>query len=67
MAKIKIDAKKCKGCGLCVEFCPAKIIALDKHIGKSGTNAAFVVDISKCKGCGFCAIICPDCAIEVSR
>ena len=30
MAKIIVDEKVCKGCGMCVHACPLKIIALDK-------------------------------------
>jgi len=67
MAKIVIDKKKCKGCGLCVEVCPVKIIMLDKNINKNGVNAAIVKKTAKCRGCAFCAIICPDCAIEVFK
>ncbi len=65
MAKIIIDANRCKGCGLCVEFCPEKVIALDKHLNKNGINAAIVKKQGKCRGCTFCAIVCPDWAIEV--
>ena len=30
MARIIVDEKVCKGCGMCVHACPLKIIALDK-------------------------------------
>ena len=29
MARIIVDEKVCKGCGMCVHACPLKIIALD--------------------------------------
>jgi 2-oxoglutarate ferredoxin oxidoreductase subunit delta len=67
MAKINIDKSMCKGCGLCVKYCPAGIIVMDKEINKKGVNVAIVKDVSKCKGCAFCAIVCPDCAIEVYK
>ena len=67
MPKVVIKKEKCKGCGLCIEFCPVKIISLDKNINDSGINVAIVGDVSKCKGCAFCALVCPDCAIEVYK
>ena len=67
MAKVIINAKKCKGCGLCVEFCPAKIIVMSLTMNPHGTNTAIVKNMSKCRGCAFCAIVCPDWAIEVRK
>ena len=64
--KIKIDAERCKGCGLCVTACPKKSIALSKKTNKSGYFPAVAGNVD-CTGCSFCAIICPDAAIEVYR
>ena len=50
----------CKGCGLCIEFCPAKVLAFNKQ-GK-----AEVVQEQECINCGFCEYHCPDFAIAVS-
>ena len=32
MAKITFDTDACKGCGLCVQACPRKLIQLSTHI-----------------------------------
>ncbi|HIX65899.1 MAG TPA: 4Fe-4S binding protein, partial [Candidatus Anaerotruncus excrementipullorum] len=32
MAKMTVNQDRCKGCGLCVEVCPKKIISLDKSV-----------------------------------
>ena len=56
MAAITVDDGFCKGCGLCVDACPAHIIELDR----SRITA-------KCTGCCSCALMCPDVAIEVMR
>lgn len=50
----------CKACGICVAFCPRKII----RAGKSGKPE--VLEQDKCIGCRFCEIHCPDFAITVS-
>jgi len=62
--KIIIDVEKCKGCGLCVSFCPRGSIVIGR---KSNMKGYFTAewDGSECTGCGICGIVCPDAAIEV--
>jgi 2-oxoglutarate ferredoxin oxidoreductase subunit delta len=68
MARIIIDETICKGCEMCVNACPRKIIALAKDkINSKGYHPAQLLDESKCTGCRSCAIMCPDVAITVER
>lgn len=68
MAKTTINEDLCKGCGLCAEVCPKKIIILSKSkINAKGYSVAQVTDMSACIGCAFCARMCPDCAITVEK
>jgi len=67
MPKITIDKDKCKGCQLCIYFCPKKLIKLDKQLNKKGVHAAEFIASGECLGCAFCAIICPDACIEVYK
>jgi len=67
MPKINIDQDKCKGCALCIFFCPKKEIKLGEKLNKKGVNPAVFQDAGKCAGCGFCAVICPDSCIEVYK
>ena len=68
MASITIDEAICKGCGLCVNACPKRVIALSEHRMKSkGWFVAEKVNPQNCIGCAFCAIMCPDCAITVEK
>jgi NADH-quinone oxidoreductase subunit F len=48
-----IDAERCKGCGLCLECCPANAIAGEK-------KAAHVIDQNVCIKCGACLEACPE-------
>ena len=68
MPKIEVDDSYCKGCGLCVDFCPQGIIELDQDvITANGCHPARLVDENKCTGCANCATMCPDVAIKVWR
>ena len=68
MAKVTFNTELCKGCGLCVNVCPKKILELatDK-INQKGHYPAQMTDQSQCIGCAFCATMCPDCVITVEK
>ncbi len=70
MAKgsVSFNQNYCKGCGLCVDACPKKIIFIDNSaINNKGYNPATVVEMDKCIGCANCATMCPDQVITVER
>ncbi|MFA6948189.1 MAG: 4Fe-4S binding protein [Eubacteriales bacterium] len=68
MNKVTFNTDLCKGCGLCVQACPKKIIALAAHtLNKKGYHPAEVVDQSKCIACAMCATMCPDTVITVEK
>ncbi len=68
MARAIIDEKICKGCGLCVNVCPKKILRLAVHrMNDKGYNPAEVTDEAACIGCAMCGIMCPDSAITVEK
>ena len=56
---IKINYSWCKGCGICIHFCPRKVYEANL-LGKPE-----VPDMDKCIGCKLCVARCPDFAIEV--
>ena len=57
--KIIINAKWCKGCKICVEFCPKGVLSLTPQ-GK-----AVVIHPEKCNSCKLCELFCPDFAIAI--
>ena len=67
MAKVTFDEALCKGCGLCVNACPKKIVTLKSTINAKGYHPAHVENPSACIGCAFCATMCPDCVITVEK
>ncbi|MCK5097742.1 MAG: 4Fe-4S binding protein [Desulfobacteraceae bacterium] len=62
MSKLKehlIDRNWCKGCGICVHFCPKNVLELDDK------EKAVAVRPEDCIACKLCELRCPDLAIEV--
>ncbi|MEA3429012.1 MAG: 4Fe-4S binding protein [Thermodesulfobacteriota bacterium] len=56
---ININRDWCKGCGICVHFCPKKVLELD------GGDKAFAKRPEDCICCKVCEFMCPDLAIEI--
>jgi len=68
MANVTINETQCKGCGLCVDACPKKILALTSgKINAKGFHPAAMTDQESCIGCAFCATMCPDVCITVEK
>ncbi|MFW6414819.1 MAG: 4Fe-4S dicluster domain-containing protein [Thermodesulfobacteriota bacterium] len=55
----EIRKEWCKGCGICVHFCPKQVLQLDRD------EKAFVAYGEQCIGCGMCERRCPDLAVEL--
>ena len=56
---LKCDTKWCKGCGICVEFCPKNVLALEEKVK--------IVKPEECIHCGQCEQRCPDYAIWIEE
>ena len=56
---LKIDTAECKGCGLCVEACPPKVIGLSDELNHYGYRTAKYAGAG-CTGCGICFMACPE-------
>lgn len=57
---VNINETWCKGCEICVAFCPKKVLVMEKA-------KARVLAPEACTGCQLCEIYCPDFAIEVEK
>jgi NAD-dependent dihydropyrimidine dehydrogenase PreA subunit len=57
--KIRVDTSECKGCGLCIEACPPKVVAMSEQLNHYGYRTAMYTG-SRCTGCGICFLACPE-------
>lgn len=69
MPRVTFEKDRCKGCGLCIEVCPMKIIEFSRILNEKGYHPAIVTEeqLSKCIGCASCGKMCPDCVITVEK
>ncbi len=65
--RIEINQALCKGCELCINFCPRKLIALSDKLNAAGYLPSIFKGTGECTGCATCALVCPEVAIEVYR
>jgi len=58
---IQINRYWCKGCGICVAFCPKQVLELDEE------GIVTAPRENDCIQCRLCELRCPDFAIEVIK
>lgn len=51
-----MEKELCKGCGICVAFCPKDVLAIKDE-------KVVIKDLDSCIQCGQCELRCPDYAI----
>lgn len=61
MFVVSIDEDVCGGCGLCVEGCPARILAFNDEEEKAFISG----DETECMGCEACTTVCESGAITI--
>jgi 2-oxoglutarate ferredoxin oxidoreductase subunit delta len=60
--EVTVFATWCKGCNICVTFCPTHVLAMH-----SSGNYPIVVEPESCTACHFCDTHCPDLALVVKK
>ena len=58
--RVLVNREWCKGCTICVAFCPTHVLGMDGH------EKAVVLKAEACTGCRLCELRCPDLAITVA-
>jgi len=64
---ITIDEDYCKGCALCVEFCPSGVLAVSEELNRKGYYPPVVVKEHDCHGCRLCELLCPEFAVFIAH
>jgi 2-oxoglutarate ferredoxin oxidoreductase subunit delta len=59
--RVTIFGTWCKGCGICIEFCPQGVFV------PNGQGRPIIAHPDKCTACNWCEMHCPDMAITVRR
>ncbi|MFP3869845.1 MAG: ferredoxin family protein [Syntrophobacteria bacterium] len=58
---VEIYRDWCKGCGICVAFCPQEVLGMNEM------GQPEVIRPEACTGCGWCELRCPDFAISIRK
>jgi 2-oxoglutarate ferredoxin oxidoreductase subunit delta len=56
---------RCKGCGLCVRYCPRDVLELSDEMNEKGYHLPRAVQPEQCVACGLCELLCPEFCIYI--
>jgi 2-oxoglutarate ferredoxin oxidoreductase subunit delta len=59
---VHIHIERCKGCELCIDYCPTRVLELSPQFNVKGYHYPLVVE-DNCITCQSCFVICPEFAI----
>lgn len=62
-----VDNARCKACDICVDVCPAGVLAMRADPTSTLGAMVEIVAIDACIGCNECELNCPDFAIYVAE
>ena len=63
---IEINGNLCKGCEICIEFCPTKVFDKSDQLNRKGYYLPVVARVEECTGCRLCDLLCPELAIVMT-
>ena len=65
--EVIFNLDRCKGCGLCVHFCPREHLRISADLDSRSIHLAEVCPDNDCTACKICTLICPEAAIAIYR
>jgi len=66
-SEVHILGSGCKGCGICVHFCPHGVLEMSDGFTAKGYHPPRKKKGAVCKGCRICEQMCPDLAIFIEE
>lgn len=63
---VQINENMCKGCEICIEFCPLNVFRISDKLNRKGYYLPIVVREEECTGCRICELMCPELAIVLT-
>jgi len=60
--RVLIARERCKGCELCIEFCPRDVLVRSEAFNTKGYHYP-IATRDECVNCRLCATVCPEYAI----
>lgn len=67
IGKIHVITKRCKGCEICIEFCPNDVLRKSDETNERGFHFPERIPGKECIGCKRCERLCPDFAIWIEK
>jgi len=64
---VVIDTELCKGCDLCIDACPPRVLVMTEGGVVNGRGYAYPQLLPGCTGCRACSQICPDFVFQVYK
>jgi 2-oxoglutarate ferredoxin oxidoreductase subunit delta len=63
--RVYLIPERCKGCGICIAFCPSSILQESKEANGRGYHLPAIAKGKQdaCIHCQFCSLVCPEFAI----
>ncbi len=63
--QVYLIPERCKGCQLCIEFCPRGVLMISQQANYKGYHFPEIAPgkESDCVHCEFCTLVCPEFAI----
>jgi 2-oxoglutarate ferredoxin oxidoreductase subunit delta len=63
--QVHLIVERCKGCELCVTYCPRDVLEMSAFFNAKGYHPPKVRADGRCVACGLCEMLCPEFAIFV--
>lgn len=62
----RVKGKKCRGCGICLSWCPSEAISISSDLSNSeNRKGRAFIHPERCIGCAECILACPNGAIQI--